>query len=68
MCSYTHLINPKLSHNDVVNGGGDLSPHIVVSTGVEMQVDGTYRHTETREEKSNIPTADLEMMQYCLVL
>lgn len=41
-CSQTDLVNPQLAHNDVVHCGGDLSPHIVVPAGVELQVNGTW--------------------------
>ena len=35
----THLVNPQFAHYDVVHRGGDFSPHIVIPTGVELQVD-----------------------------
>lgn len=35
------LVNPQLAHNDVVYRGSDLSPNIVVPTGVEVQMNGT---------------------------
>lgn len=41
-CTQTNLVNPQLAHNDVVHCGGDLSPHIVVPAGMEMQVNGTW--------------------------
>lgn len=37
----TDLVDPQLAHNDVVHCGGDLSPHIVVPAGVEVEVNGT---------------------------
>lgn len=37
----TDLVNPQLAHDDVVHCGGDLSPHIVVPAGVEVEVNGT---------------------------
>ncbi len=42
MIPTTDLVNPQLAHNDVVHCGGDLSPHIVVPAGVELQVNGTW--------------------------
>lgn len=45
------LVNPQLAHNDVVYCGGDLSPHIVVPAGVEMQVNGTWGGTGTKLNK-----------------
>lgn len=38
----TDLVYPQLAHNDVVHRGGDLSPHVVVPTGVELEVNGTW--------------------------
>lgn len=35
------LVNPQLAHDDVVHSGGDLSPHVVIPAGVELQVNGT---------------------------
>lgn len=40
--SATHLVDPQLAYDDVVHGGGDLSPHVVVPAGVELQVNGTW--------------------------
>lgn len=39
----TDLVNPELAHNDVVNGGGDFPPDVVIAAGVELQVDGACR-------------------------
>lgn len=50
-CLETDLVNPQLAHNDVVHRGGDLSPHIVVPAGVELQVNGTWGGTETKGYK-----------------
>lgn len=50
-CSETDLVNPQLAHNDVVHCGGDLSPHIVVPAGVELQVNGTWGGTGTKGYK-----------------
>lgn len=36
----TDLVNPELAHDDVVNGGGDFPPDIVIPAGVELEVDG----------------------------
>lgn len=41
--SKTDLVNPQLAHDDVVHCGGDLSPHVVVPAGVEVQVNGTWK-------------------------
>lgn len=45
----TYLVNPQFAHNDVVHSGRDLSPHIVVPAGVELQVNGTWEG-EVREK------------------
>lgn len=47
-CFKTDLVNPQLAHNDVVHCGGDLSPDIVVPTGVELQVYGTWGGTKNK--------------------
>lgn len=41
-CSVTDLVDPQLPHNNVVHRGGHLPPHVVVPTGVELQVNGTW--------------------------
>lgn len=41
-CSVTDLVDPQLPHNNVVHCGGHLPPHVVVPTGVELQVNGTW--------------------------
>lgn len=38
----TDLVDPQLAHDDVVHRGGDLSPHIVVPAGVEVEVNGAW--------------------------
>lgn len=35
-----NLVDPQLSHDDVVHGGGDLFPRVVVAGGMEDAVDG----------------------------
>lgn len=47
----TDLVNPQLAHNDVVHCGGDLSPHIVIPAGLELQVNGTWGGTGTKGYK-----------------
>lgn len=47
-CLQTDLVDPQFAHDDVVHCGGDLSPHIVVPAGVEMQVNGTWGGTWTK--------------------
>lgn len=37
----TDLVDPKLAHDDVVNGGGDFPPDVMIPTGVKLEVDGT---------------------------
>lgn len=37
------LVNPELAHDDVVHSGGTLPPHVVIATGLEFEVDGTWR-------------------------
>lgn len=38
----TDLVDPQFAHNNIVHRGGDLSPHIVVPTGVEVEVNSTW--------------------------
>lgn len=35
----TDLVNPELAHDDVVNGGGDFPPDVVIPAGVKLEVD-----------------------------
>lgn len=42
-CSETDLVNPELAHDNVMDSRGDLSPHIVVPTRVELKMNGTWR-------------------------
>lgn len=37
----TDLIDPELAHNDVVHGRGDFPPNVMISAGVELQMNGT---------------------------
>lgn len=55
-CQRTHLVNPQLAHNDVVHCGSDLPPHVVVPTGVELQVNGTWGRTERGDKEKKIVT------------
>lgn len=60
----TDLVNPQLAHNDVVHCGGDLSPHIVVPAGVELQVNGTWGGTRTESCKDKA-TSQLLLLPNC---
>ena len=62
-CSQTDLVNPQLAHNDVVHRGGDLSPHVVVPAGVELQMNGTWGGTGTKEGR-NITAALLPICSH----
>lgn len=51
----TDLVDPQLAHDDVVHCGGDLSPHIVVSAGVEDEVNGTWEAEGEKDVKVRRP-------------